>query len=165
MKIQHQVNLSQFSTIKVGGAAKYFVAAQTEADVISAVRWAEGRGVRFFVLGGGSNVIISDEEFDGLVIKMETRGIEFKPQSDSQVQDGFTIATASAGEIWDDFVTLCIEKNLAGIENLSGIPGTGGGSTNSKHRRLQAGSKRHRHRSFLFKYRHTRSGKVRAGGV
>lgn len=113
MLIQENVQLAPLTTLKVGGAARFFAKAETEKDVVRAVAWAKDSDLPLFILGGGSNVLISDTGFDGLVLQIALRGIE--------VQKNF--ATAQAGEDWDAFCRFCVEKSLAGVECLSGIPG------------------------------------------
>jgi UDP-N-acetylmuramate dehydrogenase len=116
--IQENISLAPLTTLEVGGPARYFVGAQTENDVIEAFEFAISKDLPVFVLGGGSNVVISDKGFDGLVIQIDLRGISI---------DGETV-TIAAGENWDALVAHCVRKNLAGVECLSGIPGTVGGT-------------------------------------
>ncbi len=118
IKIQENIHLAQFTTLKIGGNARFFVRAENEDQVIEAFNFAEEHEFEMFVLGGGSNVLIADEGFDGLVLQIALGGIEFKEE----------IVTAQAGEDWDNFVALCVEKNLQGVECLSGIPGFMGGT-------------------------------------
>jgi UDP-N-acetylmuramate dehydrogenase len=94
------------------------VRAETERDVAEAFKFAEENGFELFVLGGGSNILVSDEGFDGLVLQIALKGISLKEN----------IVTAQAGEDLDDFVAFCVEQNLAGLECLSGIPGFVGGT-------------------------------------
>lgn len=115
--IQENVPLSQFTTLQIGGPARYFIRAATAESLASAVSWAKSRDLPFFVLGGGSNVLIADSGFPGLIIQIDIRGIRI-----NQTVDTVTI-TAGAGEEWDAFVKACVEKNWAGLECLSGIPG------------------------------------------
>ncbi|MEK7723759.1 MAG: FAD-binding protein, partial [Acidobacteriota bacterium] len=116
-EIQENIELAPLTTLKVGGAARFFVKADTENEVINAFAWADENNIPIFILGGGSNILVSDEGFDGLVLQINLKGIEL---SDTSV-------TAQAGEDWDEFVKYCVEKGLAGIECLSGIPGLVGG--------------------------------------
>lgn len=109
------------TTFKVGGNARYFVEAGDET-VISGV-FKNTPDPEIFVLGGGSNVLISDQGFGGTVLKIALKGIEF-----GSPNNGIVTVTAQAGEDWDDFVSLCVSKNLAGLECLSGIPGLVGGT-------------------------------------
>ncbi|MBL8190366.1 MAG: UDP-N-acetylmuramate dehydrogenase, partial [Acidobacteria bacterium] len=89
----------------------------SESELIAAIEFAEQRDLPVFILGGGSNVLVSDEGFSGLVIRVAIKGIEWREQ-----------VTAGAGEDWDGFVRQCVERNLAGVECLSGIPGLVGGT-------------------------------------
>lgn len=117
-KIKENVPLAPLTTLKIGGAARFFVFAETEDQVVEAFHFAEENGFELFVLGGGSNVLIADEGFDGLVLQIALKGIEVNGN----------IVKAQAGEDWDDFVEFCVVQNLAGIECLSGIPGFVGGT-------------------------------------
>lgn len=116
--IQENRELAPLTTLKVGGAARFFVEAKTENEVIEAVTWAKANNFPVFILGGGSNILVSDKGFNGLVLQIALQGIE---------RNGNFIK-AQAGEDWDEFVKYCIENNLAGIECLSGIPGLVGGT-------------------------------------
>ncbi|MGB5014906.1 MAG: UDP-N-acetylmuramate dehydrogenase, partial [Pyrinomonadaceae bacterium] len=120
--IQENVILAPYTTMKIGGRARFFVEAHNENDVVDALRFAYEKGLDVFVLGGGSNVLISDKGFDGMVMHIATQGVEFSKADES------VTATVQAGEDWDDFVANCVERNLAGIECLSGIPGQVGGT-------------------------------------
>jgi UDP-N-acetylmuramate dehydrogenase len=117
-EIKQDVPLAELTTFKIGGKARFFVSAETEEDVIKTVKLAKENDWELFVLGGGSNVLIADAGFDGIVLQINLKGVKFDKNS----------VTASAGEDWDDFVKLCVEKNLQGIECLSGIPGLVGGT-------------------------------------
>jgi UDP-N-acetylmuramate dehydrogenase len=104
-------------TLGTGGPARFFVSADSEASLCSALAWAKARQVETFVLGGGSNVVCADPGFDGLVIETAWRGI-------TQARQGQRVyVTAAAGEAWDGLVEYAVEHDLAGIECLSGIPG------------------------------------------
>lgn len=122
LPIQENVILAPYTTIKIGGRARYFVNAHSDSEVVAALRFARERCLDVFVLGGGSNVLISDNGFDGLVLHIATRGIEFTKAGDR------VLATVEAGEDWDGFVANCVERDLAGVECLSGIPGYVGGT-------------------------------------
>jgi UDP-N-acetylmuramate dehydrogenase len=111
--VQENIPLAPLTTLKIGGAARFFVQAETEQQIIEALDFAERNEFDLFVLGGGSNVLIADEGFDGLVLQIALKGIERNEN----------LVKAQAGEDWDEFCQFCIEKNLAGIECLSGIPG------------------------------------------
>jgi UDP-N-acetylmuramate dehydrogenase len=122
MTPQSDVPLAAFCTMGVGGPARWFADARTESDVTDALVWARERAVPVHVLGGGSNVIISDQGFAGLVLHVNIRGIERERDSS---RDNFS---AGAGEPWDEFVAATVEANCAGLECLSGIPGYVGGT-------------------------------------
>lgn len=116
-------NLANLTTMHVGGQAKNLVHAKTEAELIEFVRAADHAKIPVLILGGGSNLLIADEGFEGTVIRVETSGNSYEIDACS----GGTITVAS-GEDWDSFVDFTIEKGLANLESLSGIPGTVGGS-------------------------------------
>jgi UDP-N-acetylmuramate dehydrogenase len=115
-------SLAQFTTLGVGGPARWFLQATEEEHIAEAAAWTRHRGVRLFVLGGGSNLVVADSGFDGLVMHVAMRGID--------VQDGpgQRIYRAAAGEDWDSFVQKTVTENCAGLECLAGIPGTVGGT-------------------------------------
>ena len=116
-------DLANHTTLGVGGPAAKIVHAKTEEELISAVRASDESNTPLLILGGGSNVLISDDGFSGTVIKVETTGNSFEIDACS----GGTL-TVSAGADWDEFVQFTIEKGLANLESLSGIPGTVGGA-------------------------------------
>jgi UDP-N-acetylmuramate dehydrogenase len=118
MEFRQHVSLAPFTTFEIGGPARWFVEATTESDIEAAVDFAKERKLRLFVLGGGSNVLVSDAGFDGLVLHIALRGIERSA----------AILSAAAGEDWDALVSSSVATDLAGIECLSGIPGTVGGT-------------------------------------
>jgi UDP-N-acetylmuramate dehydrogenase len=122
-EIQKNVGLAEFTTFKVGGKAGFFIEAECESEVVKAIEFAEENTLKIFILGGGSNVLIADEGFDGLVVKIALKGITLS------AKDGETnFVTAGAGEDWDKLVAFCVGKNLQGFECLSGIPGLVGGT-------------------------------------
>ena len=122
MDIKENISLAGFTTLGVGGPARFFVEAGSEADVISAFGWAREKGAEVFVLGGGSNIVVSDAGVGGLVIKIGLMGVGFD-------QDGDCVRVAAgAGEDWDELVSACVSRGLPGFECLSGIPGTVGGT-------------------------------------
>ncbi len=122
MTPQTDVALAPFCTMAVGGPARWFVEARTESDVVHALQWASSRRVGVHVLGGGSNVVVSDAGFDGLVVRVNIHGVESGPA------DGHREYRAGAGEPWDGFVTQAVDDDAAGVECLSGIPGLVGGT-------------------------------------
>lgn len=122
MLMQENVPLAQLTTLQVGGPARYLVEARSFDDVRSAVAEAASRSLPLFVLGGGSNLVIADSGWPGVVLKMAIGGIEEREES------GKTMLEAGAGEEWDALVELAVSRNCGGIECLSGIPGTVGGT-------------------------------------
>lgn len=110
--------LAPLTTLNVGGPARFFLRAESEDEVISGFDFAREKAISLFILGGGSNLLISDRGFDGLVVRVALSGIG---------ADSDTI-TVAAGEDWDSFVDYCVNNDLAGVECLSGIPGTVGGT-------------------------------------
>ncbi|HSW39588.1 MAG TPA: UDP-N-acetylmuramate dehydrogenase [Acidobacteriota bacterium] len=119
--INENVPLAGFTTIGVGGAARYLARASREEHVVEAIGFARARGCPFFILGGGSNILVSDDGYQGLVLKIEIPGIEHEESGNRDR------VSAGAGVEWDAFVRYCVMHQLAGIEGLSGIPGTAGG--------------------------------------
>jgi len=122
LRIQENIPLAPLTTFHVGGPARYFVEAHSEHDVMEAVAHAAASKLPLFVLGGGSNLVVSDQGWPGLVLKVSLAGVEF--EGDRQRM----LFHAGAGESWDDFVALTVSKNCGGLECLSGIPGTVGGT-------------------------------------
>jgi UDP-N-acetylmuramate dehydrogenase len=122
MLIQENVLLAPLTTLKVGGPARYFVQAQSIAEVSEAVSLSRSRNLALFVLGGGSNLVVSDAGWPGLVLKVAIPEIEERSQDDKSVFE------VGAGEEWDKFVAHAVSRNCAGIECLSGIPGSVGGT-------------------------------------
>jgi UDP-N-acetylmuramate dehydrogenase len=117
--------LAPLTTIRVGGPAKYFVEAKDVAEVQEAVTFAHSRDLPLFVLGGGSNLVVADSGWPGLVLKIAINGIERRSDQD---EDGKVIFDAGAGESWDKFVSRTVMAHCAGVECLSGIPGSVGGT-------------------------------------
>lgn len=111
------VLLSAMTTLRIGGPAASLVRAVTEEDVIEALRAADARGARLLVVGGGSNLVVADEGFAGIVLAMETRGVTIHGDGER------AIVTAAAGEAWDDLVARLVGEGLSGVECLAGIPG------------------------------------------
>lgn len=123
LKIERNISLAEYTTLKIGGRARYFVAAKSESEIVEAVRFARENDLQIFILGGGSNVLIADEGFDGLVLQIALKGISKNPKKNNIVN-----LTAQAGEDWDKLVEFTIDENLQGFECLSGIPGFVGGT-------------------------------------
>lgn len=112
------VDLSAFTTLRVGGPARRLVTVTTEAELIECVRDLDAAAEPLLVLGGGSNLLVADAGFDGTVVRIATTGIS----ADVSACSG-SIVTAAAGEDWDEFVAYTVEQEFSGLEALSGIPG------------------------------------------
>lgn len=123
LDIRENEPLSRHTTLRVGGPARYWVAARSEAEIREAIAWAGSANLPLFVLGGGSNVLASDEGFPGLVLHVAHRGAIFSETGADRVQ-----IIAEAGEEWDTLVTQAVAQNLAGWETMALIPGTLGGA-------------------------------------
>jgi len=119
LKVREEVALAPLTTFGVGGAARFFAVAKSEEDVAQAVAWAAERKLPLFVLGGGSNLLVRDEGFDGLVLRMEISGIK---------DLGEGLFEVGAGESWDGFVQRMVDAGFAGVECMAGIPGSVGGT-------------------------------------
>ncbi|MFF5435653.1 UDP-N-acetylmuramate dehydrogenase [Streptomyces griseofuscus] len=116
MHVLHDAPLAPLTTFRLGGPALRLVTAETDAEVIDAVREADDSGTPLLVVGGGSNLVIGDKGFQGTALRIATRGVELR---------GTTLELA-AGEVWSDAVARSVEAELAGIECLAGIPGSAG---------------------------------------
>ena len=114
-------SMSQHTTLRVGGPARRLVIAESESVIVQTIRRCDERSEQLFVLGSGSNVVANDSGFDGTVLKIASKGMEF----DVAACAGATV-TVAAGECWDDFVALAVSREWSGIEAMSGIPGTVG---------------------------------------
>jgi UDP-N-acetylmuramate dehydrogenase len=139
--VREPVRLSRFTTLGLGGPARRFVVAGTDEEIIAAVRDADQHGEPLLVLGGGSNLLISDNGFPGTVIQVATKGIHrmtgpgeagldrASPDEagPGRPEPGTPVTlTVAAGEEWDTVVASCVAADLAGLECLSGIPGLAG---------------------------------------
>ena len=125
MLLQENIPLAPLTTIKIGGPARYFVEAKTVGEVQEAVAFASVRDLPLFILGGGSNLLISDGGWPGLVLKIAIQSIDQRSGHD---EDGKILFDAGAGESWDKFVSHAVMAGCAGVECLSGIPGSVGGT-------------------------------------
>jgi UDP-N-acetylmuramate dehydrogenase len=119
LPVREEVTLAPLTTFGVGGAARYFLAIKSEQELADGLQWAAERSVPVFVLGGGSNLLVQDGGFDGLVLRMEITGIE-------SCGDG--CFDVGAGESWDGFVSSAVAGGFAGIECMAGVPGSVGGT-------------------------------------
>jgi UDP-N-acetylmuramate dehydrogenase len=116
-ELQEHVPLAPLTTLGVGGPARWLTSCRSSDELVAALAWAARRGVQRLVIGGGSNLLVSDDGFDGLVIRNAIAGIDAR-------EEGSRISVrAGAGEEWDRFVEFCVANDLGGVECLSGIPG------------------------------------------
>src|SRR6202795_1635618 len=122
MLLQENVSLAPLTTIGVGGPARFFVEAFNAADVQEATQYAKSRSLPLFVLGGGSNLVVADAGWPGLVLKVSIPGINHRHGHGTAYFD------VGAGEEWDGFVAITVQHGCAGVECLSGIPGSVGGT-------------------------------------
>ena len=120
MEILHNIDLGQYSTMRIGDLAQHLVIVKNKSDLTQAVDWAQQHNLSFLVIGGGSNIIFKNG-FDGLVIINRIAGFKTISKDDSSV-----IISVGAGENWDDVVAKTVNMGLSGIETLSYIPGTAG---------------------------------------
>jgi UDP-N-acetylmuramate dehydrogenase len=116
--VQENLPLSPWTTFGVGGPARYFLNAKAETEVLDGLDFAAKRNLPVFILGGGSNLLVSDRGFNGLVLRV---GIEGTVWENQQLR-------AAAGHDWDAVAAACVERDMGGVECLSGIPGLVGGT-------------------------------------
>jgi len=126
MTIQENVPLSPLTTLQVGGAARYFAELKREDDVRETAQFAKSRDLPLFVFGGGSNLVVADSGWPGLVLRIAIGGIATPTTNDAT--GNAVLFSVGAGVDWDDFVAQAVVQNCAGIECLSGIPGSVGGT-------------------------------------
>ena len=124
MLLQENVALAPFTTFRLGGPARFFVEAASAGEVEEAVAFARSKSLPLFILGGGSNLLVADSGWPGLVLKVAIAGIDCT----SPDKDGKTVFDVGAGESWDRFVSHAVVAQCAGVECLSGIPGSVGGT-------------------------------------
>jgi UDP-N-acetylmuramate dehydrogenase len=122
-KLQENVLLAPFTTLRIGGPARFFCRIESEHDLLEALAFARARDLRTFVLGGGSNLLVADEGFDGLVLHLALAAETFF------TADGNTVlCEVAAGTEWNAFVLDACRRGLGGVECLAGIPGLTGGT-------------------------------------
>src|SRR5215469_3644414 len=124
MLLEENVPLAPLTTFRIGGPARQFVEAHTPAEVAEAVDHAQSQNLPLFVLGGGSNLLVADSGWPGLVLRVAITGIERR----AGVHEGKVLFDVGAGESWDRFVSHAVVAECAGVECLSGIPGSVGGT-------------------------------------
>ena len=125
LNIVENFPLAPQTTLGLGGPARFFAEIDELADLLPALQWAEERRLAVFVLGGGSNLVVADEGFPGLVLRLRTRGMAWSEEGGEE-GGGEARVEIQAGQPWDDVVAEAVRRNGAGIECLSGIPGSTG---------------------------------------
>jgi UDP-N-acetylmuramate dehydrogenase len=122
MTIQEDIPLAPLTTLQVGGSARYFAEASSEDEVLESAHFAKSKQLPLCILGGGSNLLVADSGWPGLVLKIAIGGIT------TRTEEGAACFDAGAGVNWDDFVAHAVASQCAGVECLSGIPGSVGGT-------------------------------------
>ncbi len=122
MHIEEHVALAPYTSFGIGGPARYFICAKTPEELAEALSFARSAHTAVLILGGGSNMLVDDRGFDGVVIQLAISGVTY------DIAGAHTEVVVGAGESWDGFVSEMVDKELWGVENLSGIPGTVGGA-------------------------------------
>jgi UDP-N-acetylmuramate dehydrogenase len=117
MLLSCDVPLAPLTTLRLGGQAARVATASDEADLVEALRDADSRGDEVLVLGGGSNVVVADEGFAGLVVRIASRGVA------TERRGSMVLLDVAAGEDWDALVGTCVDDGFSGVESLAGIPG------------------------------------------
>ena len=118
--------LRDHTTLRLGGPAREWVRATTEDELVAAVAEADAAGTPVLVLGGGSNLVVADEGFDGRVVEVATRGVAADTEADAGAVCGGVVVRVAAGESWDELVATAVDRGWVGVEALSGIPGSVG---------------------------------------
>ncbi|MDD5738628.1 MAG: UDP-N-acetylmuramate dehydrogenase [Candidatus Pacebacteria bacterium] len=122
-KMQKNILLKDLTTFKIGGVAKYYCQASSQEEIIEAVKWVQEKGAPFFVLGGGSNVLIGDKKYKGLVIQIKNQILKIK-----NTDQNSKIIEVGAGVPLGKLVGVALQEGLTGMEWAMGIPGTAGGA-------------------------------------
>jgi len=120
LDIKENVNLSDHTSIGLGGTASYFISCKSVDEITEALKFSSGKNLPVQIMSGGSNIVFPDSGFPGVVISVDIKGIIFKKIGND------IIAIAGAGESLDGLISECIKNGYAGIECLSGIPGSAG---------------------------------------
>ena len=121
MKIRENVLISELTTMRIGGPARFVIELTQPEDVAKAYQFAKEKNLPVWVMGGGANTIGRDEGFDGVILINKIHGIKVIQETENEI-----IVQSMGGEAWDDFVEFCTEKGFSGIEAMSAIPGTVG---------------------------------------
>lgn len=119
LKIRKNVSLAPYTTFRIGGPAKYFLAAKSKEEIFQAIKWAKEHQIPYFILGAGSNLLISDKGFGGLIIKLLTTNYQLLDDNKILTEAGLSLAK---------LIGISLKNNLTGLEWAVGIPGTVGGA-------------------------------------
>jgi UDP-N-acetylmuramate dehydrogenase len=122
LEIKENISLARHTSFGIGGPARFYAEIKTIADMTYALEFSREHNIPYLVLGGGSNILVSDQGYSGLVMHIALKGIKMTKLNDYEVE-----LKVSAGEVWDEVVEFAVLNNLWGIENLSAIPGLAGG--------------------------------------
>lgn len=117
-KISENVLMREYTTLGIGGATKFFIEVKAEEELKEAIRWAKEKGVAFMVVGSGSNLLVNDEGYEGLIIRDSISGIKVDE----------TTVKVNGGALLQELVDTANERGLQGLERLTGIPGTVAGA-------------------------------------
>jgi UDP-N-acetylmuramate dehydrogenase len=123
LSIQEHVLLAPYTTLQIGGPARFFCEVTTEAELLEAIHFARQHSLKLFTLGGGSNLLIADSGFDGLVLH-----IALRTPTEVKREGKYLDSTAAAGTEWNRFVLEVCQQGISGVESLAGIPGSVGGT-------------------------------------
>jgi len=118
MKIEENTPLAKFTNYKIGGPAKYFLRARNKKEIKEGIKWAESKKLKVFILGGGTNLLISDRGFNGLVLKVDIKNLN---------ANGLRVRSGAGVEI-KKLINFAIKNRLSGLEWAGGLPGTLGGA-------------------------------------
>lgn len=121
MNIKKNKSLKEFNTFGVDAVADYFLKVTSDDELSESLKYIEKNRLKYFVLGGGSNVLFGFDKFKGAVIQMQNKGVEIIEETPE-----YEIVECAAGVNWDEFVDYAVERELGGVENMSLIPGTMG---------------------------------------
>ena len=123
LSIRENVKMGPLTTFRIGGLAKYFFEAKNKKELKKVICWAQEQNIPYFVLGGGSNILVSDQGFNGLLIKIPAKDIKIKKS-----QRGLKIVKVEAGVLLSKLIAFSVKQGLSGLEYFVGIPGTVGGA-------------------------------------
>ena len=122
LQVKENFSLKKYNTFGIDVSTRYFIELTTDSEIENFIKENPYKTLPILILGGGSNILFT-KNFDGIILKIETKGIEIIRENDESI-----FVKAKAGELWNDLVNFCVEKNFGGIENLALIPGCVGAS-------------------------------------